>query len=66
MGLILTVAVTVVFGGFFSCSFVGFVGGGGGGFYGFCSLWKGWVFFTVVVTGFFAVVVVSFFFQRWW
>ena len=37
MGLILTVAVTVVFGGFFSGSFVGFVGGGGGGFYGFCS-----------------------------
>ena len=44
MGLIPTVAMAVVFGGFFGGGFVGFVGGGGGGFYGFCSWWEGWVF----------------------
>ena len=66
MDLIPTMAMVVVFGEFFSGGFVGFVGGGGGGFYGFCSLWKGWVFFTVVVMGFFAVVVVvGFLWQRW-
>ena len=57
MGLIPIVAMVVVFGGFFSG---GFVGGGGGGFYGFCSPWEGWVFFTVVVMGFSIVVVVGF------
>ena len=41
MGLIPTVAMAVLFGGFFVG---GFVGGGGGGFYGFCSWWEGWVF----------------------
>ena len=55
MSLIPTVVMAVVFGGFFSG---GFVGGGGGGFYGFCSQWEGWVFFAVVVMGFFAMVVV--------
>ena len=49
--------MAVVFGGFFSG---GFVGGDGGGFYGFCSRWEGWVFFTVVVMGFSIVVVVGF------
>ena len=63
MSLIPIVVMAVVFDGFFSG---GFVGGGGGGFYGFCSRWEGWVFFTVVVMGFFAVVVVGFLWQRWW
>ena len=39
MVLIPTVNVAVVFGGFFSC---GFVGRGGGGFYGFCFWWWWW------------------------
>ena len=47
MGLIVTIVVAVVFGGYFSGGFVGFVGGGfvdfvgggGGGFYGFWSRW---------------------------
>ena len=56
MSLIPIMVMAVVFDGFFSG---GFVGGGGGGFYGFCSRWEGWVFFTVVVMGFSIVVVVG-------